>query len=110
MTTPTNTRKRRTNSVDGSVSKSTRIKREGVVEQSTEPLHQPAQFTSEPAYVSVGQKVTIQPVQYEPIQCSIQITIPCEATPEAIDKAAAWASKKVDALLKEELTKATAGV
>ena len=77
---------------------------------SQEALGLPRDFSQEPAYVSVGQKVTIQPVQYEPIQCSIQITIPCEATPAAIEKAKEWASKKVDEYLQEELTKATAGV
>ena len=102
-----NTPRRRRKVEDGSVSSSTTIKSRGVSEHQTRPLNEPRTFAEEPAYVSVGQKVTICPAPYEPVQCSITITIPCEATPTAIEKAKEWASAKVDQYLQEELTKAT---
>jgi len=109
MTIPKRTRRRRSRTEDGQVTKSTSQKSRGHAESSTEALGRPQTFDDEPAFVSVGQKVTIQPVQYEPIQCSIHITIPCKATPGGIETAKNWASKMVDKYLQEELTKAAAG-
>ena len=61
----------------------------------------------EPAFVSVGQRVTINLGNYESVQLNVQVTIPCKATPEAIDTAKDWAAGKVDVYLKEEIAKST---
>ena len=59
----------------------------------------------EPASITIGRKETLMPAQYEPVQVSVMLTLPCKPTPEAIDKAAAWGSRKVDQLIGREKTK-----
>tara|TARA_R110000772_G_scaffold227263_1_gene337985 strand:+ start:421 stop:744 length:324 start_codon:yes stop_codon:yes gene_type:complete len=104
------TRKRTRKKVtDGTVSKSTKVNKQ-LQKDETQPANRPVTTDGEPAFVSLGQKVTIMPEQFQPIQVSINITIPCEPTPEAIDKAKDWLSEKVDEYLKEEITRSTAGI
>lgn len=71
-----------------------------------EVRHGQVETEGEPAFVNVSQKVTLMPQEFQPVQVQIGITIPCEATPTAIDKAIDWASQKVDQKLQDEIERA----
>lgn len=79
------------------------VNRETIKDKQT---HGSVETEEEPALISVSQKVTLMPQEYQPVQVQIGVTIPCEANPDSIDKAIEWASEKVDQKLQEEIERA----